>query len=134
MWQAAQAARGRRSGGARAQRVRAQLRARDGLLLVAEDGSRPVGMLLAVLARADDGAGPVVPGLLHLSMLSVAPDVSPAEVGAALLRGLTDRYPRVQVWAVADDGPVLALYAAAGFRPSGREQELAAGRVVHLER
>jgi ribosomal protein S18 acetylase RimI-like enzyme len=134
VWQAAQAARGRRSGGTRAQRVRAKLRDPRALLLVAERDGRPVGMLLAELARADDGAGPVVPGLLHLSMLFVAPDAQRAGVGTALLRALTDRYPRVQVWTGADNTAALALYAAAGFRASGRTQELAVGPVVHLER
>jgi ribosomal protein S18 acetylase RimI-like enzyme len=114
--------------------VRAKLRDPKALLLVAEDDGRPVGMLLAELARADDGAGAVVPGLLHLSMLFVHPAAQRRGVGTALLRALTDRYPRVQVWTGADNDAALALFAAAGFRPSGRTQELAVGAVVHLER
>jgi ribosomal protein S18 acetylase RimI-like enzyme len=131
VWQAAQAERGRRSGGTRAQRTRAKLRAPDALLLVAVREDDVVGMLLAELARADDGAGRPVPGVLHLSMLFVAPAAQRTGVGRALLDALVARYPRVQVWA---DGEESGFFTAAGFAPTGRTQELAAGPVVQLSR
>ena len=135
VWQAAQAARGRRSGGARAQRVRAKLRDPLALLLVAEgDDGRPVGVLLAELGREDGGRGVVVPGLLHLSMLFVHPSTRRQGVAVALLSALTDRYPWVTAWAGADDAAALAACARAGFSPTGATQELAEGPLVQLER
>jgi ribosomal protein S18 acetylase RimI-like enzyme len=99
VWQAAQADRGRRSGGRRAQRVRAALRDPLALLLVAEDDDGAVaGALVAGLAR-DDGAV-----LLDVRLLCAAPRSPSPGVTDALLRALGDRYPQVRVRLPADDG------------------------------
>ena len=103
LWQVHEAQRGRRSGGARAQRVRARLRAPGALLLVAERDARVEGVLLAELVR--DAAAP-----LEVGLLAGAPE--PVE---ALLEALTARYPHVQAWTDEPGG-----YLAAGFAPSGQ--------------
>ncbi|MCW2607428.1 MAG: family N-acetyltransferase [Frankiales bacterium] len=126
VWQAAQADRGRRSGGTRTQRVRASLRSRDALLLVAERDDAVVGVLLAGLARDDDGR--LVPGLLEVSLLAVVPRAQRSGAGRALLDGLLARYPRVAAWVDPDDLPALGVLGAAGLRPTGRTRPGA----VHL--
>ncbi len=122
VWQAALAVRGRPPGIARTTRVRAKLRAPDALALVADDDGAVVGMLLAELARADDGAGPSSPGLLHLSMLFARPDAVASTIGSALLDGLTGRYPAVLGWVSAQD-VLFPAYEVAGFTPTGRTRE-----------
>ena len=122
VWQAALAVRGRPPGLARTAQVRATLRAPDTLALVADDDGAVVGMLLAELGRDDDGAGAVLPGVLHLSMLFVRPDVTATTVGSALLDGLTGRYPAVLGWVAAEDA-LLPAYEVAGFTRTGRTRD-----------
>ncbi len=121
VWQAALAVRGRPPGIARTTRVRSKLRAPDALALVADDDGSVVGMLLAELARDDDGTGAVLPGVLHLSMLFIRPDAV-AVVARALLTGLTDRYPGVHAWVAADD-LLLPSYELVGFTRTGRTRD-----------
>lgn len=134
VWQAADAARGRPPGGARRTLVRTRLRAPDSLLMVAEDDGTVIGMLLAELGRDADGEGPVLPGLLHLSMLFVAPERDGQEVGGALLDALRGRYPWIRGWAAAGDDAALVTYASAGFVPTGRRRESPPlGELLELE-
>lgn len=116
VWQAAEARAGRRSGGTRHQRTRARLRSPDALLLVAERDDAVVGVLLAELARGEDRT--VLPGVLELALLSVAPGAQRTGVGRALLEALVARYPRVQAWATPDD---VAFLVRCGLGPTGRE-------------
>lgn len=132
-WRAALDIRGRPPGAARITRVRTKLRASDALALVADDDGAVTGMLLAELARNDDGAGAVLPGVLHLSMLFVHPDHWRRGVGRALLAALITRYPAVQVWTAADNVEALAAYDDAGFVRTGRSQQLSSGQVIQLE-
>ena len=134
VWHAANAARGRPPGAARRTRVRTKLRAPDALLMVAEDDGTVVGMLLAELGRDADGEGPVLPGLLHLSMLFVAPERDGHEVRGALLDALRGRYPWIRAWAAAGDDAALVTYASAGFVPTGRRQDRPPqGELLELE-
>ena len=84
-----------------------------------------IGTILAVQGLSQDGAGPPVPGLLHVSLLSVAPDRWGRHVGrllveAVLTRGAADGYQEAQLWTHADNLRANRLYKAMGFRRSGR--------------
>jgi ribosomal protein S18 acetylase RimI-like enzyme len=57
-----------------AARARGHISNPEAFLLVADDAGDVVGMALGVQALSDDGAGPPVRGLCHVSMVFVAPD------------------------------------------------------------
>ena len=122
---------GRQPSKARLLRVRDKLRSPTALTLVAEADDGVQGFLHAELARDDDGAGPVTPGLLHLSLLCVSPDARRSGVGRALVTALLDRFPRVEGW--ASDDATRGLLLACGFRPTGRTavRDAAAEQLLH---
>ncbi|WIX83944.1 GNAT family N-acetyltransferase [Amycolatopsis carbonis] len=115
-------------------RVREKLADPEALVLVAVVGGRVVGMVLAEEGRAEDGQGPVLPGLCHVSMVFVRPECWGAGVGAALLGALKERAAgRLQLWTGVANERALALYRRVGFRASGRRREIfGVGQVVHL--
>ncbi|MEV4598877.1 GNAT family N-acetyltransferase [Amycolatopsis sp. NPDC049253] len=134
-WRAANVARGKVPGRERVERVREKLADPEAVVLVAVEGARVVGMVLAEVGRAEDGEGPVVPGLCHVSMVFVRPERWGVGVGGALLGALKERvgYARLQLWTGVANGRALALYRRAGFRASGRRREIfGVGQVVHL--
>ena len=114
--------------------ARQRMASPDSLLLLAgESGagpgagpdSAPIGTIIAVQGLDQDGAGPPVPGLLHISLLSVAPDRWGRRVGrllveAVLTRGAADGFTQAQLWTHADNLRANRLYKAMGFRRSGR--------------
>jgi ribosomal protein S18 acetylase RimI-like enzyme len=91
-----------------------------------DDGTAAlIGTILGVQGLAQDGAGPPVPGLLHMSLLSVAPDRWGQHVGrllveAVLTRATTDGFREAQLWTHADNLRANRLYKAMAFRRSGR--------------
>jgi ribosomal protein S18 acetylase RimI-like enzyme len=121
-------------------RVRAYLQQPDAFLLVADAAGTPVGLALGMQGRADDGAGPPVPGLCHIGMVFVAPDHWGAGIGrrivdAVLAEARVRGYARVQLWTHADNLRAQRLYEGRGFRRSGREQNDDLGEmIVHYER
>jgi len=122
---------GRQPAKARLLRVRDKLRSPAALTLVADNDGRVTGFLHAELARADDGAGPVEPGLLHLSLLCVAPDARRSGVATALLLGLLDRFPVISTWAPEDARDLLL---GVGFRATGRTGQVRGAPVEQLVR
>ncbi len=91
------------------------------------DGGRPavVGTILGVQGLDQDGLGPAVPGLVHICLLSVAPDRWGQHIGRLLveqmlLRAAAQGYRRAQLWTHADNLRANRLYKAMGFRRSGR--------------
>ncbi|WP_034089784.1 GNAT family N-acetyltransferase [Streptacidiphilus albus] len=93
----------------------------------APDGARPpvVGTILGVQGLDRDGLGPAVPGLVHVCLLSVAPDRWGQHIGRLLveqmlLRAAEHGYRRAQLWTHADNLRANRLYKAMGFRRSGR--------------
>ncbi|WP_084701609.1 GNAT family N-acetyltransferase [Streptacidiphilus anmyonensis] len=101
------------------------------LLLAREDGRAEdggpgiIGTILGLQGLQDDGAGAPQPGLLHLSLLSVAPDRWGQHVGRSLLDGVVadgrERgYTEAQLWTHADNLRANRLYRALGFRRTGR--------------
>jgi ribosome-associated protein YbcJ (S4-like RNA binding protein)/GNAT superfamily N-acetyltransferase len=127
IYRAAQAARGRRPSAERLAQVRQKL---DEGLLVVDDLLR--GFALGEPGRAEDGAGELVPGLLHVSMLFVHPDHQRQGVGSALLEALADEawghgYRELSLWSTTPE-----FYEARGLERTGRAQELQAGTAVQL--
>lgn len=109
VWQAAQADRGRRSGGTRAQRLRTRLRGRDALPLVAERDGAVVGVLLAEIAG----------GALEVGLVAVHPDAQRGGVGRALVDALLARFPHAVARPGEGDEAGVALLRAAGFTDPG---------------
>jgi ribosomal protein S18 acetylase RimI-like enzyme len=87
--------------------------------------SAVVGTILGVQGRGQDGAGPPVPGLLHISQLSVAPDRWGQHIGRQLVEEVLVRasargFQQAQLWTHADNLRANRLYKSLGFRRSGR--------------
>ena len=116
------------------------LRKPDAFLLVAEDADAIVGMALGMQGLADEGAGPPVPGLTHVSLVFVAPGRWGEGIGGCLIDAVLDEarlrgYTRAQLWTHADNARGQRLYEGRRFWRSGREKDDAAGeRIVHFER
>jgi len=119
------------------QRVRGYLAKHDAFLFVAEAGDQLVGMAVGFQGCEDDGAGPPIPGLCHISMVFVRPDRWRQGAGRMLMRhllleGRIRRYSRFQLWTHADNQRAQRLYEALGFGRSGREKDDDLGeRIVH---
>ena len=85
-----------------------------------------VGVTSGMPAREDDGRGPVVPGLCHLSMVFVdvgrwGEGIGAALVAAALEQTRDQGYQRIQLWTHEDNERAQRLYRRHGFVPSGRQ-------------
>jgi len=111
----------------------------EAFLLVAEDAGDVVGMALGTQGLADDGAGPPVRGLCHVSMVFVAPDYWGIGLGGRLVDALLPEarsrgYDRVQLWTQFDNVRARRLYEGRGFVPSGREKDEFGERIVHYQR
>jgi ribosomal protein S18 acetylase RimI-like enzyme len=121
-------------------RVRRHLERPDAFLLVAEDAGQVVGMAVGMQGRADDGAGPPLPGLCHIAMVFVAPDRWGTGIGGLLLDELLGQarsrgYEWAQLWTHADNPRAQRLYEGHGFRRTGREQLDDLGEaIVHYRR
>lgn len=143
VWRAANTARrdGRPPPPAHEQRARNAISKPDAFLIVADDGDEVVGMTLGMQGRADDGTGPPVPGLCHVSMVFVAPGRWGEGIGRrlvdAVLAGARSRgYGRIQLWTQADNLRAQRLYEGHGFVRSGRGKydEDLGEHIIHYER
>ena len=108
-------------------------------LFVADDAGEVVGMALGVQGLFNDGAGPPVKGLCHVSMVFVAPDYWGRGIGGRLVDALLKDarlrdYDRAQLWTHSDNARARRLYEGRGFRASGREKEEFGDLIVHLQR
>jgi ribosomal protein S18 acetylase RimI-like enzyme len=111
----------------------------EAFLLVADDAGDVVGMALGMQGLADDGAGPPVRGLSHVSMVFVAPDHWGRGIGGRLVDALLPEarsrgYDRAQLWTQSDNARARGLYGGRGFAPSGREKDEFGERIVHYQR
>jgi ribosomal protein S18 acetylase RimI-like enzyme len=141
VWLAANSARRRRltPGAEQATRVRARVGDPEAFLLVAEDAGDVVGMALGTQGLADDGAGPPLRGLCHVSMVFVAPGYWGRGIGGRLVDALLPEarsrgYDRAQLWTQSDNARARRLYEGRGFQPSGREKDEFGERIVHYRR
>jgi ribosomal protein S18 acetylase RimI-like enzyme len=141
VWLAATAARreGLKPAAEQAARARGNVSNPEAFLLVAEDAGDVVGVALGMQGLADDGAGPLVKGLCHVSMVFVAPAYWGMGIGGrlvdALLPEATSRgYHRAQLWTQSDNARARRLYERRGFVPSGREKDEFGERILHYQR
>jgi ribosomal protein S18 acetylase RimI-like enzyme len=135
VWRAANTARGKVPDAARVSRVRVKLVDPAATVLAATGDGATVGMLLAEPGRDDDGTGPVLAGLCHVSMVFVHPAHQGRRIGLALLDELAARsvhigQTRLSLWTGQGNERARHLYRRAGFRPSGRVVRLATGEPV----
>jgi GNAT superfamily N-acetyltransferase len=99
-----------------------------------------LAMALAEPGRADHGAGTVIPGYGHVSMVFVRPDMSGQGVGRQVLQGLHRRasqrgWSRMMLWTRVSNARARRLYEGKGYRASGHETTLADGDpILQLER
>ena len=116
---------------------------RGGLPVPAEHEARVrghAGKPDAFLLVADDGAGPPVPGLCHVSTVFVAPNrwgegIGGRIVDAVLAEARARGYERAQLWTHADNARAQRLYEGRDFQRSGREKDDDLGeRIVHYQR
>lgn len=110
VWKAARAAQGRRPNNEVVARV--TQKAQSGLLLVALDEDRYVGLALGEEGRDDRE-------LLHLEMVIVHPDAQGQGLGGVLVEAIADAgwergYRRAEVWCTAP-----GFYETCGFSRSG---------------
>jgi ribosomal protein S18 acetylase RimI-like enzyme len=141
VWLAATAARreGSTPRAEQAARARGHVSNPEAFLLVAEDAGDVVGMALGMQGLADDGAGPPVRGLCHVSMVFVAPDYWGRGIGGRLVDALLTEarsrgYDRAQLWTQSDNARARRLYEGRGFVPSGREKHEFGELIVHFQR
>jgi GNAT superfamily N-acetyltransferase len=119
------------------ERVADRLRGGTGWLMVARDDERLVGMAVGYDTRAEDGAGELIPGSCHLSMVFVTPDVWGRGVGgqivdAVLTEARRRGYDHMQLWTHEDNLRGQRLYASRGFTRSGREKDDVRGQPIAL--
>jgi ribosomal protein S18 acetylase RimI-like enzyme len=121
-------------------RVRGYAHKPDAFLVVADDGGSIVGMALAMQGLADDGAGPPIPRLCHISMVFVLPARWGQGIGGELVKAILAEagkrgYDRAQLWTHADNLRAQRLYEGLGFVRTGREVDDDTGeRIVQFGR
>jgi ribosomal protein S18 acetylase RimI-like enzyme len=135
VWRAAVTVRGRPPSEARVSRIRAKLAEASTTLLVVIQDAHVRGMLAAEPGRAEDGRGPTVSGLCHVSMVFVHPDRQRHGLGRLLMGRLEEEaaglgYTCLSLWTGADNLRAQGFYRALGFTPSGRTGALADGLAV----
>ena len=118
--------------------LRGYLARQDAFFVVAEDEDEFVGMALGMQGLEEDGAGPPIPGLCHISAVFVAPErwgegIGRELVHAILVRARERGYGRSQLWTQADNERARRLYEGIGFVRSGREKEHKNEWIVHYE-
>ena len=92
-------------------------------------------MALAEPGRAAHGAGAIIAGYGHVSMVFVHPDMWGQGVGGILLQGLHQRlsargWSRTTLWTRASNVRARRLYEGRGYRTSGHQTTLADGDCI----
>jgi ribosomal protein S18 acetylase RimI-like enzyme len=111
----------------------------DAFLVVADDDKAIIGMALGIQANADDGAGPPIAGLCHVSAVFVASQRWGQGIGRHLVEALLDHarlrgYSAAQLWTHADNQRAQRLYEGMGFRRSSREHDDQGEVIVQYQR
>lgn len=108
--------------------------------LIARLGDQPAAMTVVVQGRADDGASDdPEPGLAHVTMVAVRPDLWGHRYGEGVLRHAVERaarqgYRRAQLWTPASNRRARSLYERLGWTLSGRERQTEDGELlIHYE-
>lgn len=135
VWQLANVARGKVPDENRCARVRTKLSDANALAVLAIEAGEVVGMALAEAGRDDDGVGPLLPQLCHISMVFVDPDHWGRRIGRQLLDTVADHAARrghlvLQLWTAQTNHRAQRLYQRAGFRPTGHTKDLPTGQPI----
>jgi GNAT superfamily N-acetyltransferase len=106
-------------------------------LLLAETDGKALGIAAGFDAREDDGAGAVIPGLVHLSLVFVRPahwgrGLGGRLVDAALAEAERRGHAQIQLWTHEDNVRGQRLYASRGFVRQGRRKEDDRGEPIAL--
>jgi len=142
VWHAANVARLLPPGVDRVARIWEKLAEPEACLVIGHlDADRDVvAMALAEPGRAEHGAGAVIPGYGHVSMVFVHPDMWGHGVGRQLLQGLHERasergWIRTTLWTRTSNARARGLYECQGYRRSGQEMTLGSGDpILQFER
>jgi GNAT superfamily N-acetyltransferase len=137
VWRAANIARLLPPSAERMTRVWEKLADPDACLVIgqADASSSVLAMALVEPGRAQDGAGAVLPGYGHVSMVFVHPDMWGRGFGRQLLQGLHERasgrgWGRTTLWTRASNVRARRLYEGQGYRTSGRQNTLGDGDLI----
>jgi ribosomal protein S18 acetylase RimI-like enzyme len=120
-------------------RARAHVDNPEAVLFVADAAGEVVGMALGEQALSDDGRGPPVEGLCHVSMVFVASERWGEGLGGRLVDALLEEMRKrgfrgAQLWTQTDNARARRLYEGRGFVPSGREKDESGERIMHYRR
>ncbi|HVE76160.1 MAG TPA: GNAT family N-acetyltransferase [Actinomycetota bacterium] len=121
-------------------RVLGYLDTENTFLVVAEDGGHLVGMAIGMQGLEDDGAGPPIQGLCHISMVFVSPERWGEGIGGQIMDSVLQEaiargYSKVQLWTHVGNERGQSLYLSKGFAPSGRQKQDDEGdAIMHLDR
>jgi GNAT superfamily N-acetyltransferase len=126
-WHAANIARGKPPTSQRVARIIEKLQEPDALPYVAAEGDAIVGVALAEPCRKDDGAGAVIPGALHISMVFVFPSSQRRSIGGCLVHYTLDAaraagMSRVQLWTGRENTAARRLYENIGMKLTSTRQ------------
>ena len=110
------------------------------IALIARLKDEAAAMTVVVEGRAAEGTSPEpIPGLAHVTMVAVRPDLWGRHYGERVLRQAMDRarghgYQRAQLWTPATNKQARTLYGRLGWTLSGRQQRSGDDEVlVHYE-
>jgi ribosomal protein S18 acetylase RimI-like enzyme len=137
VWHAARTARTGAPSQRRVERVLEKLRDSDTTVYIADDG-RIVGMVATEAGRNDDGHGPVLPELMHISMVFVTPGSQRQGIGRGLLRHIFDAAVQAglrsaALWTETTNAPARRLYETVGMTPTRERQVTDTMRWVRYE-
>ena len=108
--------------------------------MIAEEDGEIVSMALGMQGLDDDGAGPPIPGLLHISMVATTPtrwgeSLGQRVIADTLAEARSRGFDRAQLWTHRDNSHARRLYEGQGFVASGREKEDESGALIdHFSR
>ena len=128
VWRAARTAEGRSPDPERVERVAQKLADADAHLVSNRRAGLIVGMALAEPFRDEHGAGSVLPGWGHVTMVFVHPEHQGCGVGRELMHQLVADvpWPWLSVWTRVANARAVRLYESVGFAPTGER-----GRTPH---
>jgi ribosomal protein S18 acetylase RimI-like enzyme len=116
-------------------RVQEKLADAGACLIVARDEERVVAMALAESYRDQDGAGSIVTGAAHVSMVFVDPTRWSSGIGGRLLAALHQEmqargWNTGSLWTRASNHRGRRLYEGQGYRVTGNVKRLPGGEEI----
>ena len=117
--------------------IERRMRSGDSLFFVAEEAEHIVGIGSQVPARENDGTGPIITGLMHLSMIAVDPAHWGKGIGKALTvygvrRAASLGCESIQLWTLLSKERAQRFYTSMGFKETGREKTDERGERIRL--